>query len=127
MSGVRRAGEGWIVLPGHRDVRAAVEVERYSRGRRVYRTVGVATLSAMATVAAFVVTIFDPFLSSIPLLVGATATWRSWNGRFRVTRFEGACPRCAEPIALRAGSRIGSPHRLVCYECHHEPELYLPA
>lgn len=118
-------GVGWIVLPGHRDVRAAVEVVRYSSGRRVWRTVLLAGVSVLATAAAFVVTIFDPFLSSIPLLVGATATWRSWKGRFRVTRFEGACPRCAEPIPLRPGSRIASPHPLVCYECHHEPELYL--
>ena len=129
MSGASEGREGvaWIVLPGHPDVRARVEVVRYSRVARVNRTLLYGALTVVATVAAFLVTIFDPFLGSIPLLVGATATWRSGKGRFRVTRFEGACPRCAEPIPLREGSRIGSPHPLVCYACHHEPELYLAA
>jgi hypothetical protein len=119
--------EGWIVLPGHRDVRARMEVVCDSAPARLSRTVLFAFLWAAATVATFFVTLFDPFLSSIPLLVGATSTWRSWRGRFRVLRFDGACPRCSEPIALREGSRIGSPHGLVCYSCHHEPELHLAA
>jgi hypothetical protein len=118
---------GWIVLPGHPDLPARVEVVRCSPLARAYRTVLFGFLSLAATAGAFVVTIFDPFISSIPLLVGGMATWRSWRGRFRVTRFEGACPRCRHPLALAEGSRIGSPHPLVCYECHHEPELFLPA
>jgi len=52
-------------------------------------------------------------------------TYRSWRGRFRVTEFRGACPRCENAIQLKVGSKIGSPHRLVCYNCHHEPDLYL--
>jgi hypothetical protein len=119
--------DGWIVLPGHRDVRARVQVVADSASARLSRTVLFALLWGAATVAAFFVTLFDPFLSSIPLLVGLTSTWRSWRGRFRVLRFDGACPRCSEPIALREGSRIGSPHGLVCYSCHHEPELHLAA
>lgn len=125
MSGVEQ--DGWIVLPGHRDVRASLAVVRYSPASRLSQTVLYGIASVVATGVTFLVTIFDPFLSAIPLLVGATATWRSWRGRFRVVRFTGACPRCAEPITLRGGSRIGSPHRLVCYSCHHEPELFLAA
>jgi hypothetical protein len=118
--------EAWIILPGHRDVTARLTVVPYSRAARTYRTALCAVLTMLATVAAFLVTLFDPFLSAIPLLVGTTAAWRSWHGCYRVTRFEGACPRCSEPIALPEGSRIGPQHPLVCYSCHHEPELYLP-
>jgi hypothetical protein len=116
---------GWIVLPGHTDVRARVEVVRCGRFARLRRTILLSVLSLVATAVAFVITIFDPFLSSIPLLVGGASAWRSLHGHYRVRSFEGDCPRCGEAIRLAAGSRIGSPHGLVCYTCHHEPELYL--
>jgi hypothetical protein len=43
-----------------------------------------------------------------------------------VQRFEGACPRCDNPLPLPPGSRIRLPHRMVCYKCHHEPLLEVP-
>jgi hypothetical protein len=116
-----------IVLAGHRDAPARVTVVRYSPVARFYRTVMYAMLWMVSTVGMFLVTIFDPFMTSLPLFVGAVMTYRSWRGRFRVTAFDGACPRCAEPITLKPGSKIGSPHHLVCYNCHHEPDLYLAA
>lgn len=117
----------WIILPGHPDAPAHLSVQRYSRLARLYRTAWYAFLWIFSTVATFFVTIFDPFMTSMPLFVGAVATYRSWRGRFRVTAFHGACPRCREPIDLKPGSRIASPHHLVCYNCHHEPDLYLAA
>ncbi|MBW3573135.1 MAG: hypothetical protein KY467_18720 [Gemmatimonadetes bacterium] len=117
----------WIVLPGHADAPAHLSVVRYSPLARLYRTAWYAFLWITSTVATFLVTIFDPFMTSMPLFIGAVMTYRSWRGRFRVTEFRGACPRCREPIDLKAGSRIGTPHHLVCYNCHHEPELYLAA
>lgn len=117
----------WIVLPGHRDAPARLSVVQYSTVARLYRTLLYGVLWIAGTVAMFFVTIFDPFMTCIPLFVGGVMTYRSWRGRFRVTEFHGACPRCAQPLALGTGSKIASPHHLVCYNCHHEPNLYLAA
>lgn len=117
----------WIVLPGHRDAPARVTVERYSSFARFYRTVLYGMLWIGSSVATFFITIFDPFMTCMPFFVGAVMTYRSWRGRFRVTEFHGACPRCQHPLDLKTGSKIGSPHHLVCFQCHHEPDLYLAA
>jgi hypothetical protein len=116
-----------IVLPGHRDARAEVAVQVYPLRFRVARTVGYLALWIGSTATTLVVTFGDPFLTAIPFILGVVGVWRSWKGRFRVARFSGACPRCAEPLALKDGDKISSPHPLVCYRCHHEPELVLAA
>lgn len=117
----------WLVLAGHPDAPASVGVVGYSRLARLSRTTGYAFLWMFSTVATLFVTIFDPFMTSMPLFVGAVMTWRSWRGRYRVIDFQGACPRCGQTIELKPGSKIGMPHHLVCYNCHHEPDLYLAA
>jgi hypothetical protein len=117
----------WIVLPGHRDAPARLTVERYSSVARFYRTLLFGGLWISSTLGTFFITIFDPFMTCMPLFVGAVMTYRSWHGRFRVTEFRGACPRCGNALNLKAGSKIASPHHLVCYHCHHEPHLYLAA
>jgi hypothetical protein len=117
----------WIVLPGHPNARARLTVIRYSSLARFYRTVWYAILWIGGSTAMFFVTIFDPFMTSLPFFVGAVMTFRSWRGRFEVLEFRGACPRCLEPLKLKLGSKIASPHHLVCYNCHHEPDLYLAA
>lgn len=117
----------WIILPGHPDSPAHVLAVRYSAWGRLSRTIVWGVTWIVSTVATFLITIFDPFFTAMPFLVGAVMTYRTWRGRFRVTGFQGACPRCREPLTLKDGSRIGSPHPMVCYNCHHEPELYLAA
>jgi len=117
----------WIILPGHPDVPARLRVVAYSIVARAWRTGMAVVMWIASTLAMFFVTMFDPFLTGIPLLVGGVMTLRAWRGRYRVTEFDGRCPRCAEPITLEPGSRIASPHRLVCYHCHHEPQLFLAA
>jgi hypothetical protein len=117
----------WLLLPGHGDAPAHVRVIHYPLGARVLRTALTAAGWGGATLTAFFVTMFDPFLSSIPLILGAASTWRAWRGQFRVQEFAGPCPRCRTPLALSRGTRIASPHRLVCYACHHEPQLALTA
>ncbi|HEU0053695.1 MAG TPA: hypothetical protein VFQ39_10975 [Longimicrobium sp.] len=115
----------WIVLPGHRETEAHVEVRGYSLGARVLRTAALLAGWGTLTATVFFVTIFDPFMTSMPLVIGAVAVWRSWKGRYRVQRFEGSCPRCGEGMTLKPGSKISVPHPLVCYSCHHEPALVL--
>jgi hypothetical protein len=117
----------WLILPGHGDARAHVRVIHYPFWARVSRTGMLALAWGTATVTVFFVTMFDPFLSSIPLIVGAAGIWRSWRGHFRVLEFAGPCPRCRQPLMLKRGVRISSPHGLVCYHCHHEPHLALMA
>ena len=122
------AGEplpAWIVLPGHPDTPAHVHVSRYSFGARVIRTIGLAAGWGMVAAATFVITFFDPFLSSMPVVIGAVSVWRSWRGRYAVRSFRGSCPRCRTEMALKPGTKVSVPHPLVCYECHHEPELLL--
>ena len=121
------APTAWIVLPGHPNAPARLTVTRYSSLARFYRTVWYAFLWIASSVAMFLVTIFDPFMTSLPFFVGAVMTFKSWRGRFKVMEFRGACPRCLEPLKLKLGSKIASPHHLVCYNCHHEPDLYLAA
>ena len=117
----------WIILPGHPDAPAHLSVQRYSRLARLSRTTWYAFLWMTSTVGMLFVSIGDPFMTAIPFFVGAVMTYKTWGGRFRVMEFQGRCPRCQEPIQLQPGSKIGSPHHLVCYNCHHEPDLYLAA
>lgn len=113
----------WIVLPGHRDAEARVEVVRLPFWTRALRTVALGAGWGAGTVAAFFITMFDPFLSSIPLCIGAFSVYRSWKGHYSIRSFRGGCPRCGEAMRLKPGARISVPHPMVCYSCHHEPEL----
>lgn len=117
----------WIVLPGHRDAAAEIVVAEQTLSARLLRTAARAAGWTAATGATFFVTMFDPFLTSIPLLVGAVSVWKSLHGRYRVHHFRGACPRCGEAMKLDPGARIAAAHRMVCYHCHHEPELLVAA
>ena len=112
-----------IVLPGHRDADARMQVVALPFRTRMVRTLALAAGWGLTTVTTFLVTIFDPFMTSLPLLVGTMAVYRSWKGRFRVDEFRGGCPRCGTEMRLKPGSRISLPHPLVCYTCHHEPQL----
>ena len=112
-----------IVLPGHADTVAKVEVREVTFGGRVTRTLGRAALWSTITTATFLITMFDPFMTSLPALVGAMAVYRGWKGRFQVRSFRGGCPRCGAEIQIKPDSRVSAPHPLVCYGCHHEPQL----
>jgi len=112
-----------IVLPGHVDTVARVDVDEVSFGARVTRTLMMAGLWGVITTATFLITMFDPFMTSLPTLVGTMAVYRSWRGRFQVRSFRSGCPRCGAEIKLKPNSRVSAPHPLVCYACHHEPRL----
>jgi len=112
-----------IVLPRHRDAEGKAEVVPVPFCARAVRTAALAGAWAAAAVAMFFVTIFDPFLTSIPVLVGAFTVYRSWRGAYLVRSFQGGCPRLGTSMRLKPGARISVPHPMVCYSCHHEPEL----
>jgi hypothetical protein len=114
-----------IVLPGHADTEARVEMEAITLQRRALRTLMLAAAWGTLTTAVFFITIFDPFMTSMPALVGAASVWRGWRGRYQLRAFAARCPRCSAEIALRRNARVGHSHPLVCYSCHHEPRLVL--
>lgn len=125
MTGIADRGSARIVLAGHRDAAALVSVREMPLPARMLRTAGMAALWGSVTATTFFVTIFDPFMTSMPALVGMAAVWRSWRGRYRVDGFRGECPRCGTALRLKRGARVSTPHPLVCYACHHEPHLVL--
>jgi len=112
-----------LVLPGHADTVARVDVDAVSFGARVTRTMMMGAAWGTITTAVFLITLFDPFMTSLPALVGSMSVYRSWRGRFQVRSFRGGCPRCGAEIQLKPNSRVSAPHPLVCYACHHEPKL----
>ena len=117
------AGRARIVLPGHADTIARVEVKLISSRNRVLRTLGLAGLWGTITTAVFFITVFDPFMTSMPAFVGAASVYRSWRGRFELRAFEASCPRCGSELKMKRNARVGAQAPLVCYTCHHEPEL----
>ena len=116
------AARARVVLPGHADTVARVDVRVLSLRARVVRTLLLATLWGSITGAVFFITVFDPFMTSMPALVGATAVYRSWRGRYALLAFEARCPRCGTELEMKH-ARVGAQSPLVCYACHHEPEL----
>jgi len=116
-----------VVLPGHADTIARVDVDAVPLRARVVRTMVLAGVWGSISAAMFFVTVFDPFMTSMPVLVGAVTVWRNWKGRFRIRGFQAACPRCGAEMRLKENTRVAVPHPLVCYACHHEPQLVLRA
>lgn len=127
MASAAGAVSAWVVLPGHMDTKAEVQVEAVTFRGRMTATLAKAALWGTIVVTTLVVTVGDPFMTSMPALMGAVAVWRSWRGRFRIRAIEARCPRCGEAIPLKPNARVSVPHPLVCLACHHEPQLVLRA
>ncbi len=111
-----------IVLRGHGSVPAELEVVKYPRARWALRTLGYLLLWLIWTLGTLLFT-FDPFVASFPFVIGGAMAYRSWTGRYQILAFRGHCPRCENALTIKPGSKIDLPHPLVCYNCHHEPEL----
>ncbi len=113
-----------VTLAGNGTVDVTVEVLYQSRATRLSQailTMGVAVFAAP-------VLFFVPphFLwPVVALVLGAWLAWRHWKGAYHVIHFEGSCPRCATPLALKRGASIRSRQKLECYGCHRHPELVL--
>jgi len=117
------AGRARIVLGGHADTVARVEVRPISARDRVLRTLVMAAFWGTITTAVFFITVFDPFMTSMPAFVGAASVYRSWRGRYELRAFEARCPRCGAALRMKRNARVGAQSPLACYSCHHHPEL----
>lgn len=97
------------------------------------RTVGWRAGGTARTLAVFVVV--APFVAVVPphapWAIGALATGvilarRRWSERFTLERVRGVCPKCGEPLAVKAG-RLRLPHPVACEGCHHQTALRFSA
>ena len=113
-----------LTLPAAGTTEAVVEVEPQPKRQRTMRAMAVLAVSLAAAPVVF----FIPphFLWPLVVLVaGAYFARRVWRGEYVVTSFEGACPRCGEPLVVDPGTRVRGRQRIECYGCHREPELVL--
>jgi hypothetical protein len=115
-----------VHLRGHGARPAKLEFTRYSPLQWLARVLRYLVGWVVATAATLVIT-FDPFVASFPFVIGIGYLHHTIRGRYHVHAFEGVCPRCDQALRVRAGSKIPLPYPLVCYNCHHEPELRLQA
>jgi hypothetical protein len=115
---------GVVRLRGYGTTPAELELHRYPFPAWVVRVLLHVLAWIVATLAILIFT-FDPFIASFPFVIGLGAVYRALRGRYRVERFLAPCPSCRGTLTLKAGSKIAIPHDLVCYSCHHEPELLL--
>jgi hypothetical protein len=117
-----QSGPARLSLRGHEPRPAILEVVyRPPRTRATRAVLSLVGLWLLAPLVALV----PPHIpwALLAFLGGIYLAFRQWTGEYVVQRFEGACPRCATALPLPAGSRIRLPHRMVCYNCHHEPLL----
>lgn len=111
-----------VHLRGHAATPAHLDVERFPLLAWVARIVRY-VVGWLGTTWLTLVLTFDPFVASFPFVIGMGLVYRTVRGRYRVNAFRGVCPRCSTELKLDPGSKIPLPYPLVCYACHHEPEL----
>lgn len=113
-----------LVLPAAGSTEARLTVEPRPKGTRTTR----AALILVMTLFLAPVTVLVPPHFLWPLVVlaaGAYFAYREWTGEYIVHGFEGACPRCGEPVEIEPGTRVRGRQRVECYGCHREPELLI--
>ncbi len=111
-----------LVLPGHESVPASADV--------IYRPARERSTRAILTLVGFfvlapIVFFVPPHIPWVLIAFGSGIYFglRQWRGEYVVQSFTGECPRCHSPLTIEPGTRIRLPHRLDCFNCHHEPSL----
>ncbi|MGK7312794.1 MAG: hypothetical protein ACN0LA_11205 [Candidatus Longimicrobiales bacterium M2_2A_002] len=113
-----------LVLPAAGSTEARVTVEPRPKATRTTRAAVILVMTLVLAPIAFLVP--PHFLWPLVVLaVGAYFAYREWTGEYIVHGFEGACPRCGEPLEIEPGTRVRGRQRVECYGCHREPELVL--
>ena len=111
-----------VHLRGHTATPAYLEVTRFPVLAWIGRII-LHILGWLASTWTTLVLTFDPFVASFPFVIGMGLVYRTARGRYQVHAFQGVCPRCSGELQLKPGSKIPLPYPVVCYGCHHEPEL----
>ncbi len=113
-----------MVLPGHESLPARVEVVyRPSRERLTRALLTLLGFWLLAPIA-FIIPPHVPW-SLIALVCGIYFGFKQWRGEYVLRSFSGECPRCRSNLQIEPGTKIRLPHRLDCFNCHHEPWLEL--
>lgn len=109
-------------LPGHEETPARAEVIYRSRSLRLTR----ALLSLLGFWALVPIVFFlPPHLpwSLAAFALGIYFAWANWSGAYEIRAMEGVCPRCGNALAVKPGTKISLPHKITCYNCHHDSYL----
>lgn len=109
-------------LRGHEPAPARVDLVRRTRKTRLTKTLVVLLGSWVVAPILFFIPPHVPWVLGA-LVAGGYFAYRQWTGEFEVNSFAGACPRCGAELTIPPGTRIGLPHRINCYSCHHESSL----
>lgn len=117
--------EGEAILFGFPSTKAVLRIRRrptsWRAGGAALRVVAGVVLAAMVAV----VPPHAPWLIGA-LVGGAIMARRRWIERYTLESVEGTCPKCGQPLDVKAG-RLRRPHPAVCEACHHESSLQIPA
>lgn len=111
-----------ITLFGFEPEPAELEVLPRSRGWRARRALAALGVTAVGAPLAFAIPPHAPWGVGA-LAAGCAVAYRRWSETHTVERMQGRCPSCGAPLALPAGVRLHSPHKLHCEGCNHEPLL----
>ena len=109
---------------GYPDVVAHMQARYQPRPARVGRSLASLGAGTVGAVALFFVPPHFPWVIG-SLGAGIYFARRFWRGEYRVDTFEGACPRCSEPVQLSPGERVSFPTRITCFGCHHDVAVEL--
>ena len=116
------ATQARLTLRGHDPQPAGLRVVyRTPRTRAMKALLSLLGFWVLAPIAFFIPPHFPWALLAV--VAGIYFAFRQWNGEYVVEEFSGNCPRCGALLSLAPGSRIRLPHKMVCYQCHHEPVL----
>ena len=111
-----------LSLRGHEATSATLEAEAVPRPTRTRRAVlRLLGFWILVPIVAFI----PPHIPWIILafVMGIYYAHQHWTGEYVVQSFTGVCPRCGNALTIKPGSRIHLPHKMTCFNCHHEPIL----
>lgn len=112
-----------IVLPAHGSTTATLLLAPATHGVWLLRTAGYFVHWIGATAVTALVTMFDPHVLPLPILIGGAWFYQAWKRRNRVAWFRGNCPRCTNELTIAPDSWVAFPYRMDCMNCHFEPEV----
>jgi hypothetical protein len=114
--------KGVVRLPGHEAVPARADLQVRTLSARATRG-GLALVGCWGV--GLVVFFVPPHIpwAVIALASGVYFGLRQLRGEYVVASFSGECPRCHSALRIEPGTKIRLPHRMDCFECHHQPSF----